>query len=266
MKADGLRPAVQIEKGTVGAEVFFDIPKDGDQQIQVLTKEGVHVAGTSALTTPEANALMSFDTGFGAGSYSSTYLNQAGTSAYLDTTVQFGVSGKSAVSTVPVVDPDTGLRTTTSVVEPAVITSKKVSASGSGTLISANALNFSAKYYDPSNGAADADGNVTQTIALGALTESGTMSAAKMATYFNNEFKKLGSVNVRASAFNQLQTQSIDTGKAGLLINNVAITYVNSTSVGGMIQAINDKSAQTKVQAAWLGDSGSIIQIFLPHK
>ena len=69
MKADGLRPAVQIEKGTVGAEVFFDIPKDGDQQIQVLTKEGVHVAGTSALTTPEANALMSFDTGFGAGSY-----------------------------------------------------------------------------------------------------------------------------------------------------------------------------------------------------
>ena len=89
-----------------------------------------------------------------------------------------------------------------------------MSASGSGTLISANALNFSAKYYDPSNGAADADGNVTQTIALGALTESGTMSAAKMATYFN-EFKKLGSVNVRASAFNQLQTQSIDAGKLG---------------------------------------------------
>ncbi len=256
VKADSLRPAVQIGKGTVGAEVFFDIPKDGDQQIQVLTKEGVHVAGTSALTTSEANALMSLDTGFGAGSYSSTYLNKAGTSAYLDTTVQFGVSGKTVSNSVPIVDPDTGLRTTASVVAPALITSKKVSASGSGTLIAANALNFSAKYYDPSNAAADADGNVTQTIALGALTESGTMSAAKMATYFNNEFKKLGSVNVRASAFNQLQTQSLDTAKAGLMINNVAITYTNSTSIGGMIQAINDKSAQTNVQAAWLAEHG----------
>ena len=64
VKADGLRPAVQIEKGTVGAELF-DIPKDGDQQIQVLTKEGVHVAGTSALTPPRPMLLCLLTRGLG---------------------------------------------------------------------------------------------------------------------------------------------------------------------------------------------------------
>ena len=84
VKADGLRPAVQISRGTVGAEVSFDIQKDAGQHIQVLTKEGVHIAGTVAISTSEANALMSFDTGFGAGAYTTTYLNRTGAAAYLD--------------------------------------------------------------------------------------------------------------------------------------------------------------------------------------
>ena len=256
VKADGLRPAVQVAKGTVGSEILFDIAKDGDQHIQVLTKEGVHVAGTATLSSSEGNALMSLDTGFGSGSYTTTYLNQTGTSAYLDTTVNFGASGKAETLSVPAVDSDTGLRTTKSITEPALITSKKISASGTGTLVAANALNFTAKYYDPSNGSADADGNVSQTIALGALTESGTLSAAKMATYFNAEFQKLNSVNVRATATNELQTQSLDSSVAGLLINNVAVTYASNTSIGGMIQAINEKSAQTNVRADWLDESG----------
>ncbi|MDG2461189.1 MAG: flagellar hook-associated protein FlgK [Luminiphilus sp.] len=256
VKADGLRPAVQVAKGTVGSEILFDIAKDGDQHIQVLTKEGVHVAGTATLTTSEGNALISLDTGFGSGSYTTTYLNQTGTSAYLDTTVQFGVSGKAETVSVPVVNPDTGLRTTQSITEPALITSKKISASGTGTLVAANALNFTTKYYDPSNGSADADGNVSQTIALGALTEGGTLSAAKMATYFNTEFKKLSSVNVHATASNQIQTQNFDASVSGLLINGQAITYTASANIGGMIQAINEKSALTHVRADWLAESG----------
>ena len=256
VKADGLRPAVQVAKGTVGSDILFDIAKDGDQHIQVLTKEGVHVAGTATLTSSEGNALMSLDTGFGSGSYTTTYLNQTGTSAYLDTTVNFGVSGKAETLSVPAVDSDTGLRTTKSITEPALITSKKISASGTGELVAANALNFTAKYYDPSNVSADADGNVSQTIALGALTESGTLSAAKMATYFNAEFQKLNSVNVRATATNELQTQSIDASVAGLEINDEPITYASTTSIGGLIQAINEKSAITNVRADWLAESG----------
>ena len=87
------------------------------------------------------------------------------------------------------------------------------------------------------------DGNVTETISLGALTESGTLSAKKMASYFNDEFKQLRSVNVRATAHNEIKVQSLDSSITGLLINNEAITYASTTDISGMIQAINEKSA-----------------------
>ncbi len=266
LKTDSARPAVQIERGTVGAEVLFGIAKDADQHIHVLTREGVHVAGTAALTTSEANALMALDTGFGEGAYSSSYLNKIGSAAYLDTTVQFGVSGKTETTRVPTVNSDNGLRTTTDFVEPARISSKKVSATGTGTLVAANALNFSTKYYDPNNSSADADGNVTETISLGALTESGTLSAKKMASYFNNEFKQLRSVNVRATAHNEIKVQSLDSSITGLLINNEAITYAATTDIGGMIQAINEKSAVTNVRADWLGDNGITLSNTSSHE
>ena len=268
LKADGLRPAVQIAGGTLGAGVSFDIQKDADQHIQVLTREGVHIAGTATISTSEANALMSLDTGFGAGAYTTTYLNKTGAAAYLDTSVEFGVSGKASLKNVPKVSSDTGLRTTASITEPAKITSKKVSASGTGTLVAANALNFSTKYYDPSSASADSDGNVKETIALGALTHSSSdpLSAADMATYFNEEFKKLRSVNVRATAHNEVRVENIDSTLSGLLINNVAITYSNTTNLGQMIQAINAKSDQTGVRANWLGETGLVLSNASGHE
>ena len=268
LKADGLRPAVQIARGTLGAEVSFDIQKDADQHIQVLTREGVHIAGTATISTSEANALMSLDTGFGAGAYTTTYLNKTGAAAYLDTSVEFGVSGKASLKNVPKVSADTGLRTTVSITEPAQITSKKVSASGTGTLLAANALNFSTKYYDPSSASADSDGNVKETIALGALTHSSSdpLSAADMATYFNEEFKKLRSVNVRATAHNEVRVENIDSTLSGLLINNVAITYSNTTNLGQMIQAINAKSDQSGVSANWLGETGLVLSNASGHE
>ena len=268
VKADGLRPAVQIARGTFGAEVSFDVQKDADQHIQVLTREGVHIAGTATISTSEANALMSLDTGFGAGAYTTTYLNKTGAAAYLDTTVEFGVSGKASLKNVPMVSADTGLRTTVSITEPAQITSKKVSASGTGTLVAANALNFSTKYYDPSSASADSDGNVKETIALGALTHSSSnpLSAADMATYFNEEFKKLRSVNVRATAHNEVRVEGIDSTLSGLLINNVAITYSNTTNLDQMIQAINAKSDQTGVRANWLGETGLVLSNASGHE
>ena len=268
LKADGLRPAVQIAGGTLGAEVSFDIQKDADQHIQVLTREGVHIAGTATISTSEANALMSLDTGFGAGAYTTTYLNKTGAAAYLDTSVEFGVSGKASLKNVPKVSADTGLRTTVSITEPAQITSKKVSASGTGTLVAANALNFSTKYYDPSSASADSDGNVKETIALGALTHSSSdpLSASDMATYFNEEFKKLRSVNVRATAHNEVRVENIDSTLSGLLINNVAITYSNTTNLGQMIQAINAKSDQSGVRANWLGETGLVLSNASGHE
>ena len=78
----------------------------------------------------QANALMALDTGFGEGAYSSSYLNKIGSAAYLDTTVQFGVSGK-LKPLESTVNSDNGLRTTKDFVE-AAASRQKVSATGTG--------------------------------------------------------------------------------------------------------------------------------------
>ena len=267
IKADGLRPAVQLAKGTLGAQVLFDIQTGSDQQIQVLTREGVHVAGTASLTQAEANALMSLDSGFGEGSYSTTYLNKTGSAAYLDTTVRFGISDSAKTVTSPAVDPDTGLITQVTSIESATIASKKVSATvnstaGAQTLVAAGAVNFSNTYYDPDDAAADANGYVEQSIALDALTLAAgeTFSAVKMASFFNEEFKGLTANNVVASAYNEVRTQAIDPTKTLTIgsgsITPVTINHAVNATVGEMIQAINAKSDQTNVRAEWLGETG----------
>ena len=267
INADGLRPAVQLAKGTTGAQMLFDIQSGSDQQIQVLTREGVHVAGTASLTAAEANALMSLDSGFGEGSYSTTYLNQTGSAAYLDTTVRFGISNSEKTLTNPAVDPDTGLITQVTSTESAFIASKKVSATvnstaGAQTLVAAGAVNFSNTYYDPDDAAADTNGYVEQSIAFDALTLAAgeTFSAAKMASYLNEEFKGLTANNVVASAYNQVLAQEIDPTKTLTIgsgsIAPVTISYAVNATVGEMIQAINAESDQTNVRAEWFGETG----------
>ena len=260
--ADGIRPAVQVERGTVGAKVQFDIEAGGDQHIQVLTREGVHVAGTAALTNAQANNLMSFDSGFGTGGYSNTYLNKVGSAAYLDTAIEFGVRATEQQVKQRSVDPDTGILTETTVTEQAAFSSKPVSATSNSsgstqTLVAANAINFNHTYYDPADSNADSNGFVEGSIALGALTlaNSKTVSAASMAEYFNGEFERLSNVNVTATAQNTVLAGEIDSSKT-LTINGISIAHSATAKVDDLIKAINDKSGQTLVRAEWRGSEG----------
>ena len=260
--ADGIRPAVQVERGTVGAKVQFDIEAGGDQHIQVLTREGVHVAGTAALTNAQANNLMSFDSGFGTGGYSNTYLNKVGSAAYLDTAIEFGTRATEQQVKQRSVDPDTGILTETTVTEPAIFSSKPVSATSNSsgstqTLVAANAINFNHTYYDPADSNADSNGFVEGSIALGALTlaNSKTVSAASMAEYFNGEFERLSNVNVTATAQNTVLAGEIDSSKT-LTINGISIAHSATAKVDDLIKAINDKSGQTLVRAEWRGSEG----------
>lgn len=255
--ADGFRPAVQIARGTEGPQIAFDIAASGDQHIQVLTREGVHVAGTESLTAAEANSLMSLDAGFGAGGYSSTYLNQSGTSAYLDTEIKFGAQSKAEEVTRQSIDPDTGILNTVTLTEPALFISKPVaptsnSSGGAQDLILAGAINFSHTYYDPSDSTADGNGNVEGEIALEALSLANgeTVSAAFMADYFNGQFDRLDNTNVTASAQNTVMSGAFDPSKS-LTINGVAVGHAANADMSEMIQAINAVSGQTNVRAEW---------------
>ncbi|MFL2502382.1 MAG: flagellar hook-associated protein FlgK [Luminiphilus sp.] len=255
--ADGFRPAVQIARGTEGAQVRFDIAATGDQHIQILTREGVHVAGTETLTAAEANSLISLDTGFGEGGYSSTYLNQSGTSAYLDTEIKFGAQSKAEEVTRKSLDPDTGIINDLTVTVPALFISKPVtptgnSSGGAQSLVAAGAINFSHTYYDPSDASADSNGFVEGQIALEALSLANgeTVSAAFMADYFNGQFDRLANTNVTATAQNTLMSGEFDPSKS-LTINGVTVNHAVNAKMNEMIQAINAVSGQTGVRAEW---------------
>ena len=261
--ADGMRPAVQIARGTEGAEVAFDIAATGDQHIQVLTREGILVAGTETLTTSEANNLMSLDSGFGAGGYSTTYRNQSGTRAYLDTEIKFGAQSKAQDVTRKSIDPDTGILNDTTVTVPALFGSKPLSPTVvTADLVTAGAINFSHSYYDPSDSNAGSDGYVEAEIALESLSlsrldlSSGErVSAAAMAKYFNGQFDRLTNVNVTATAKNTLMSGEFDASKS-LTINGETVNHAANAKISDMIQAINAVSDESKVRAEWRAESG----------
>ena len=261
--ADGMRPAVQIARGTQGAEVAFDIAATGDQHIQVLTREGILVAGTETLTSSAANNLMSLDSGFGAGGYSTTYRNQSGTAAYLDTEIKFGAQSKTQEVTRKSIDPDTGILNDSTVTVPALFVSKPVSPTAvTADLMTAGAINFNHSYYDPSDASADSDGYVEAEIALESLSlsrlglSSGErVSAAAMAQYFNGQFDRLSNANVNATAQNTLMSGEFDPSKS-LTINSVTVNHAATAKINEMIQAINAVSGQTGVRAEWRAESG----------
>ena len=262
ISADGLRPVIQVAQGTQGAQILFDIGADADQQIQVLTREGVHVAGTADLTQAEGSNLLLSDSGFGDGGYNKDYLNQTGADAYLDTSIKFGAVGKAEEVKHPAVDPDTGVLTEITATRAAQFTSKPVlptgNASGSTiTLVESGVINFNHTYYDASDSDADDEGYVTKSIALDALelADGETISAASMASYFNAQFDKLTNANVVATAQTRLFSDEIDATKS-LTINGVTIGHSATAKLNEMIQSINAVSGQTGVRAEWNTDSG----------
>ena len=262
ISADGLRPVIQVAQGTQGAQILFDIGADADQQIQVLTREGVHVAGTADLTQAEGSNLLLSDSGFGDGGYNKDYLNQTGADAYLDTSIKFGAVGKAEEVKHPAVDPDTGVLTEITATRAAQITSKSVSPTGNAsgsttTLVESGAINFNHTYHDASDSDADDEGYVTKSIALDALelADGETISAASMASYFNAQFDKLTNANVVATAQTRLFSDEIDATKS-LTINGVTIGHSATAKLNEMIQSINAVSGQTGVRAEWNTDSG----------
>ena len=207
------------ESRSTQAQILFDIGEVADQQIQVLTREGVHVAGTATLTAAEANNLMSLDTGFGDGGYNSTYLNQTGADAYLDTSIKLGAVGSAEEVKHLAVDPDTGVLTEIAATRAAQFTSKPVlptgNASGSlDTLVESGVINFNHTYYDIS----DRCGYdyVTKSILMPYFREA--VSAASMASYFNAQFDKLTNAIVVATVQTRLIFDEIDATKS-LTIN-----------------------------------------------
>ena len=256
--ADERRPVVQVARGTTGPEIFFNIGRDSDQHIQILTRERMHIAGTYKYDgDAPGTQLTSFDSGFGEGAYSQEHFNSSGQDAFLDTTIEFGVRAQSRTESKPSIDPDTGSLTETVLVQPASLSSNTLSAilSDGTPFVAADALTLSTVHYsaEENNGAG---GNVTTDVSLGAFVVNNgeRLSAAKIRDYFNEQLAGENIKNIVASAETFVSASNLDASKT-LTINGNTIDFESKgAGIANLVSAINKQSELTKVHALWVGN------------
>ena len=198
------------------------------------------------------------DAGFGEGAYSSTYLNQTGRDAYLDTAIRFGIEATTSTETVISVDPETGSTSETArIVAPALV-SKPLSATLNGSnqsieLIAQGDLIFNYTVADPNNN----DTLVTQSFDLGSLdlAAGDQFSARAIAQYFQSQFDTQGLSDFTVSSLTRVVATDIDPERS-LSINGTEISLSPAMGLADVIHAINNASAATNVKAEWVGSDG----------
>ena len=269
LSAGGSQPAFQVLKGTSKADLQFNL--GADQHLHLFSKEGVYVAGTRTLTAAEANRYIAADDGFGDGSFSTKYFNKEGDEAYLNTTIQFGVSSKTEARLVHSVIPETSARVSEQLQEPASLISSSLKPVENGTLvpetfIEDGALTFTFEQFDPNDVNADENGFVSKSFKLTELELQATerMSAALMAEYLNNELSREGVTGVSASATNILRVNNIDLTQS-LSINNVEIVVNPQGDLKTLVNSINEASLTTKVEAVRTSESSMVLRNISGH-
>ena len=166
------------------------------------------------------------DAGFGEGAYSSTYLNQTGRDAYLDTAIRFGIEAATSTETVISVDPETGSTSETAQIVAPAIVSKPLSATRNDSnqsieLIAQGDLIFNYTVADPNN----SDTLVTQSFDLGSLdlAAGDQFSARAIAQYFQSQFDTQGLSDFTVSSLTRVVATDIDPERS-LSINGTEIS------------------------------------------
>ena len=96
IQASLLTPSFTIPAGTTDLNLSIKRPGGSNADLQVFTREGVHLFGTGGISQDNLNAMLVASNGFDStSSYSSSYLN--GNANYLGHQWSLGVSGKSLV-------------------------------------------------------------------------------------------------------------------------------------------------------------------------
>ncbi len=235
-----------VSQGTQDTVVYLD-QLNANQEIQVLTREGVHIAG-KALSDEQESMILRSQYGFQAGSnYDVQYLNQLGDQAYKQADVFIGV--KAAPTLSQVFDDAGGAMAGTPVA--AKLTSATISGNLTGTVIPAGALEL--------NG-----------VALGELRgKTGALQANEIATWINtampNEVTPIsGDRAIVSQAKLQLDTAFRFEGLQGDVVT-IAPPVDSQTGVVGfanaqaLADAINERTAVHLVTAEVNSDGALVL-------
>jgi flagellar hook-associated protein FlgK len=235
-----------VSQGTQDAVVYLD-QLNANQEIQVLTREGVHIAG-KALSDDQESMILRSQYGFQVGSnYDVQYLNQLGDQAYKQADVFIGV--KAAPTLSQVFDDAGGAMAGTPVA--AKLTSATIGGNLTGAVIPAGALEL--------NG-----------VALGELRgKTGVLQANEIATWINtampNEVTPIsGDRAIVSQAKLQLDTAFRFEGLQGDVVT-IAPPVDSQTGVVGfanaqaLADAINERTAVHLVTAEVNSDGALVL-------
>ena len=232
---EGYKHITDVAPGAVSPTFFLD-NATGDQQLQIMTADGRHIAGSSLSL---ANQLLLIDrkTNYPDGTqYSDQYLNQSGAKGFQGLSVFYGA--KAQVTSEQMYDANGNLLSGST--QPATMAGDRVLRPAASFTILASAYKINGADWPTSSLVINnSDGDIPQKIAT---------SIEGIAP------------GVHAQAYNQVEfdTSAVQYGKS-LKINGIAIAGAEGeTNLQGLIDRINLFKTQTQVDAR-LGDRGQLI-------
>ncbi len=232
---EGFRLVTDVAPGAISPTFFLD-GATGDQQLQVMTLDGRHIAGS---TLSLANQLLLIDPKNNnpeGTQYSDQYLNQTGAKGFEGLSVFYGA--KAQVTSAQMYDANGNLLSGST--QPATITSTPVLRPATSYTILANAFKINGVNWPAS----------TLTV-----NNSDIDIPQKLASSLEG-----AATGVHAQAFNQVKfdTSSVQYGRT-LKINGVSVPEAGAvTTLQGLIDGINLYKSQTQVEAK-LGDGGQLV-------
>ena len=223
-----------ISGGLQNVTLFLD-GADAGQQLQLITRDGRHLLGKPLDVATQAQ-LMTGALGMAAGAtYSTTYLNQSGSSGYQGMNVFYGA--RADVLSQQTFDSQG--QVSTPIAWPAQLSGSRIVASQTGT-IAAGSLKL--------NG-----------IALGALTPvSGTLQAGDIAAWLN----AAAAPGVTATASNEVRVSAASLKLENTLsINGQTIVRPSGgfANAAVLVQKINDQTSNTGVAASFSRDGEVVL-------
>ena len=229
-QTSSLDPSFVIAAGTTDLNLSNLSSIGSGAEMQVFTREGVHLFGTGNLSQSDLSAMLIANNGFEAtSSYSNSYLNGNGT--YLDYQWSLGASGKSLVE---ISGDGTGqLRNEAKIISQSLPTTQN-GTSQTSTLIAADALSLNGKKLSALELAAGA-----------------TLNVSAVVNWLNTNISQ-NSLSLTASAENIITVpqNQIDLTSNVLSINGTNITIsAPMANLGALVNAINASTGSTDVFA-----------------
>ncbi len=232
---EGYRHITDVAPGAVSPTFYLD-NATGDQQLQIMTADGRHIAG-NALSLANQLLLIDRKNNYPEGTqYSAQYLNQTGTAGFGDLSVFYGA--KAQVTSEQMYDANGNLLTGST--QAATVLSDRVLRPATSYTILASAYKI--------NGTDWPSSSLT-------INNADIDIPAKIASSIEGI-----APGVHAQAYNQVDfdTSALQYGQS-LKINGIAITGVEAeTGLQGLIDRINLYKMQTQVEAK-LGERGQLM-------